>query len=251
MLTCRFHPPNPSYDIKTDEKSGNYTAIFAEESYNKKPLKNLSIHVIETSSKTKIPVFCFRSRTAKLTLIYSHGNATDMGLMFSMYAFMSSELKINVVAYDYTGYGTSMADGIRPTEKQTYRDIDAVYDWCITSNLVTNPRSEIVLYGQSVGSGPSCYLASTRPVAGLILHSGRTSVNQWINERTNERVIFSCTIMYYLVLMSCVCMCHVAGILSGIRVLTQSRALWCFDIYPNITRIQHVSCPTFVIHGMV
>jgi pimeloyl-ACP methyl ester carboxylesterase len=208
----RFHPPVPSYEVKKDEKTDTYSVTFAEEAYNKKPLKNLSVYVIKTATNTCIPIFCFRVRGAKLTLIYSHGNATDIGLMFSMYAYMASELGINVVAYDYTGYGSSMADNIRPTEKQTYKDIEAVYDWCIETKLVSYPVSEIVLYGQSVGSGPSCYLASTKPVAGLVLHS---------------------------------------GILSGIRVLTKSRALWCFDIFPNIKRIQQIHCPVFVIHGMV
>jgi pimeloyl-ACP methyl ester carboxylesterase len=211
LVPSRFHPPAPSYEIKKDEKAGTYSVTFAEEAYNKKPLKNLSVYVIKTSTNTSIPIFCFRSRGAKLTLIYSHGNATDIGLMFSMYAYMASELGINVVAYDYTGYGSSMADNIRPTEKQTYKDIEAVYNWCVETNLASFPSSQIILYGQSVGSGPSCYLASTRPCAGLILHS---------------------------------------GILSGIRVLTASRMLFCFDIFPNIDRIQRVRCPVFVIHGM-
>ena len=39
--------------------------------------------------------------------------------------------------------------------------------------------------------------------------------------------------------------------MSGIRVLTASRLLSCWDIFPNIDRIRHVKCPVFVIHGMV
>jgi hypothetical protein len=45
-------------------------------------------------------------------------------------------LRVNVVGYDYTGYGASMEHGIPPTEKQTYKDIERVYDWCIESKLV-------------------------------------------------------------------------------------------------------------------
>jgi hypothetical protein len=40
-------------------------------------------------------------------------------------------------------------------------------------------------------------------------------------------------------------------IMSGIRVLTASRLLSCWDIYPNIERIKSVQCPVFIIHGMV
>lgn len=45
-------------------------------------------------------------------------------------------LRVNVVGYDYTGYGASMEHGIPPTEKQTYTDIERVYEWCIESKLV-------------------------------------------------------------------------------------------------------------------
>ena len=38
-------------------------------------------------------------------------------------------------------------------------------------------------------------------------------------------------------------------IMSGMRVLTDSRALACLDIYPNIERIGKVQCPVWVIHG--
>lgn len=60
---------------------------------------------------------------SKFTLIYSHGNATDCGAMFIMYAMLALTLKINVVGYDYTGYGSSIDSGVKPTEKQTYKGI--------------------------------------------------------------------------------------------------------------------------------
>eukprot|EP01034_Spumella_vulgaris_P022102 gene22102-28201_t len=130
--------------------------------------------------------------------------------MFVMYAMIALSLKVNVVGYDYTGYGASMKNNIRPTEKQTYRDIETVYDWCVESKLVIDPAREIILYGQSVGSGPSTYLAARRPIAGLILHS---------------------------------------PIMSGLRVIMKSRILCCCDIFPNIDRIRSVTAPVFVIHG--
>lgn len=38
-------------------------------------------------------------------------------------------------------------------------------------------------------------------------------------------------------------------IMSGLRVMTDSRLLSCWDIYPNIQRIEHITCPGFIIHG--
>jgi len=61
-----------------------------------------------------------------------------------------------------------MEYGKRCTEKQTYIDIETVYEYCLESKLVIDPSKEIILYGQSVGSGPSCFLAPRKPIAGII-----------------------------------------------------------------------------------
>ena len=203
-----FHPPEPLYEILEGKSAGEYHIELSPDlpripDYRDK----LTVDIIATKTKTKIPIICFQTSGAKFTIIYSHGNATDCGAMYGRFMSIAMNLRVNVIGYDYTGYGISAGT---PTERQTYKDIEAVYDWCITKKIVTNPARELILYGQSVGSGPSCYLASNRAIAGLIIHS---------------------------------------GILSGIRVLTQSRALACFDIYPNIDRIKEVKCPTFIIHG--
>lgn len=143
------------------------------------------------------------------TIIYSHGNATDVGAMTYMQAVLAKCLDVNVVVYDYSGYGAS---GGVPLEANTYRDVKLVYDR-IVKDVCGGDESLAIMYGQSIGSGPSCYLCSKRPnVGGLILHSPIT---------------------------------------SGMRVLTPSRALACLDIFPNIDRIAEVSCPTMVIHGQL
>lgn len=145
------------------------------------------------------------SATTK-TILYSHGNATDVGAMAGLQCLIAKNLKCHVLVYDYSGYGES---GGVPMEKNTYRDVKMVYEWVV--NNVTKHESNVILYGQSVGSGPSCYLASRRAnVGGLVLHSPFT---------------------------------------SGMRVLTPSRALACLDIFPNIDRIKKVKCPVFIIHG--
>eukprot|EP00798_Chlamydomonas_sp_ICE-L_P008603 gene8603-34044_t len=71
------------------------------------------------------------------------------------------------MGYDYTGYGCST--GVA-TVGNTLADIRSVYDHLIDEYKV-DPKS-VVLYGQSVGTGPSCYLGSKLPdLAGVILHS--------------------------------------------------------------------------------
>ena len=103
-----------------------------------------------------------------MTIIYSHGNATDIGAMHPLQLILSNSLECNVVSYDYSGYGES---GGVAMEANTYTDIAGVYEWTL-KNVCGNDESRIILYGQSVGSGPCCYLAKQIDgLGGMILHS--------------------------------------------------------------------------------
>ena len=46
----------------------------------------------------------------------------------------------------------------KPSVTNTYADIEAAYA-CLRAHYTEQSHS-VVLYGQSLGSGPSCYLAS-------------------------------------------------------------------------------------------
>uniref|UniRef100_A0A6S9A9I1 AB hydrolase-1 domain-containing protein n=1 Tax=Ditylum brightwellii TaxID=49249 RepID=A0A6S9A9I1_9STRA len=115
------------------------------------------------------------------TLLYSHANAEDLGNIYPWCKFLSKALKVNVLAYDYTGYGLASGQG-DPSEENCFADIDAAYSYLRYQLQI--PSHKIVLYGRSLGSGPSCYLASRlsepesedNPVGGLILHAPFMSV---------------------------------------------------------------------------
>jgi abhydrolase domain-containing protein 17 len=76
-----------------------------------------------------------------------------------------------------------------PSEEDCYADIEAAYSYL--RQVLRVPSQNIVLYGRSLGSGPSCYLATKTaltakkdlesspadgPVGGLILHAPFLSV---------------------------------------------------------------------------
>jgi hypothetical protein len=72
----------------------------------------------------------------------------------------------------------------------------------------------IILYGQSIGSGPSVTLAANPefPVAGLVIHS---------------------------------------GFMSGMRVFIPDLEHTPYDdIFPNIDYIRHVNCMVYIMHGL-
>ena len=158
--------------------------------------------------KYKIPAFFVRRRGAKHTILFSHGNAEDLGMMYKRMKDLALVLCVNVMAYDYTGYGLSSVEELDdrddnefvdvhentnrtkrnknlnnslnvPSENMIYRNIEAAYVY-LTQTRGIPPRN-IILYGRSLGSGPSCYLAAKtalmdESVGGLILHSPFLSV---------------------------------------------------------------------------
>jgi fermentation-respiration switch protein FrsA (DUF1100 family) len=99
---------------------------------------------------------------AKYTLLFSHGNAEDIGddlIFFRMYR----DARFAVFAYDYRGYGTSTG---RPSEQGVYEDATAAYNF-VTQQLHVPPAT-IISMGRSVGCAPAIHIAATQKVAGLI-----------------------------------------------------------------------------------
>lgn len=150
-----LHPrlvPSPSFSgtisaikIGPEKYSGNYVAAIL---YRQSPER--------TTRQTR-------------TIIYSHGNATDIGAMNFMQCVLARALHCNVLMYDYSGYGES---GGVALEQSTYDDIELVYQYVVDHVVPDKDESRIIIYGQSVGSGPSCYLCSKKDnIGGLILHS--------------------------------------------------------------------------------
>lgn len=140
---------------------------------------------------------------AKFTMLISHGNAEDIGTDSEMHELFGAH-GYNVFAYDYRGYGTSEG---KPTEKNVYEDVEAAYDYLVDEAKIGPEK--IIVFGRSVGSGPATYLASRKPVAGLVLES---------------------------------------PIVSAFRVLTVLPLL-PFDKFNNLSRIDKVDCPVLVMHG--
>ncbi len=120
---------------------------------------------LTSSNGNLISALHLTNPSAKYTLLVSHGNAEDLG--DDRYWLESlRHAGFSVFAYDYQGYGTSQG---KPTEKGSYDDENAAYDY-LTANLKV-PPDRIIIFGRSVGSGPAVYVAARKPAAGLILQS--------------------------------------------------------------------------------
>ncbi|KAL1526762.1 hypothetical protein AB1Y20_015458 [Prymnesium parvum] len=224
-----FFPPNPpSY---TFHESGDGTGVLK---YSEAELQTSADALLRechsvrcfarrliTPTGQSICVHHFDHSHSSVTFLWSHGNAEDLGLVFFVCAQLAQRLGVSIVAYDYEGYGVSTG---RPLEKSLCRDILCVYDYLIESGLRAN---QIVLYGQSVGSGPSVWLATKRDVLALILHSPLASgLRSLIPDGQ-----LSCATMQ--------------GCCSPIYMFATC------DMFPNFKRIARVRCPTLLMHGTV
>jgi abhydrolase domain-containing protein 17 len=49
--------------------------------------------------------------TEGITILYSHANAEDLGSIYPWCKYLSKMLRVNLMAYDYTGYGMAYKQG--------------------------------------------------------------------------------------------------------------------------------------------
>ena len=120
---------------------------------------------LKTSDGAKISATYLANPAATFTVLFSHGNAEDIGYDAPLLEQIR-EAGFSVFAYDYQGYGTSEG---RPTEQHAFDDEDVAYSYLVQTMHVQPSR--IIVFGRSVGTGPATDLASRRHVAGLILQS--------------------------------------------------------------------------------
>lgn len=132
---------------------------------------SVQVFKIRTSRNNRIACAYIRCcPKAKYTVLFSHGNAVDLGQMTSFYIGLGTRINCNILSYDYSGYGVSTG---RPSEKNLYADIDAA--WAALRNRYGISPQNVILYGQSIGTVPTIDLASRYEVGAVVLHSPLTS----------------------------------------------------------------------------
>jgi pimeloyl-ACP methyl ester carboxylesterase len=158
---------------------------------------------LQASDGGSISAYFLKAESSDRLLIYSHGNGEDIGQIRPLLEYFQ-QLGTSVIAYDYPNYGTSTG---RTSESGTYAAIEATFKYA-TESLGYSPK-KITLYGRSLGSGPSTWLAENEDVAGLILDGAFTSTFR---------------------------------VMTGIKLLP-------WDKFDNYARLPNIKCPILVIHG--
>ena len=214
--TCPQTPPGYLIQTVSGEPTLTLTDAFGEPGEALAPPQCKTTTVTFRVGSHQIVALYAQRAEAQYTVLLSHGNAEDIGLLAPFIASLTSRLKVSVFAYDYPGYGSSEG---QPSEALLYKSIEAA--WVCLRQRFGVPAKHIILYGTSIGSAPSVHLAakfgrrfgegSPNTPAGMVLH---------------------------------------APLASGIRVLRPATTItWCCDPFANVSRIEAVTVPTLIIHG--
>ncbi|KAI5091330.1 protein ABHD17B [Silurus meridionalis] len=123
-----FLPPEPTYTLLSDESGTRWTLHLSERAdwqYSAREKDSIECFMTRTVRGNRIACMFVRcSPSARYTLLFSHGNAVDLGQMSSFYVGLGSRINCNVFSYDYSGYGASSG---KPSEKNLYADVEAAW----------------------------------------------------------------------------------------------------------------------------
>jgi hypothetical protein len=108
---------------------------------------------------------------ARGTILYCHGNAGNIGGRAGVCADLH-RLGVNIFIFDYRGYGKSR--GI-PTERGTYRDVRAAYEY-VRARHEDAEEPPVIVYGASLGGAVAAQVCLDKNVRGLVLENAFTSV---------------------------------------------------------------------------
>jgi len=125
---------------------------------------------IPTKDKVLISGWYIPAVSPRATFLFCHGNGGNISHRLEKIK-MFNELHVNVLIFDYRGYGMSRGS---PSEGGLYLDAEAVYDYLINEKKV--PPEIIIGYGESMGGPVIIDLAVKHKLGGIIVEGSFTSV---------------------------------------------------------------------------
>ena len=130
-----------------------------------------------------VPTITINPENNKYTdkiILYSHGNAENIGDILTTITKLSNYLGISIFLYDYPGYGSPHNNSAgTSTEKGCYENIKLCYNYLCEKYRPEN----IIIMGRSIGTGPSTYLAANYPIGLLVLISPFKSVVSVVSDK--------------------------------------------------------------------
>jgi len=185
-----YHPSENNY--LNDKITFNYEEIF-----------------IETDKNINLKSWFIKKDLNKFkTILIFHGNA---GNLFNRVYKLNelNKLDVNILLISWRGFSGNKG---KPTEKNLYRDADESVKWLNNQGVISK---NIILYGESLGTGVATELGTSNAFGGIILESPFTSI-------ANAAKI------YYPYL--------------PVSIILKDR-------YDSIGKIKNINTPIFIMHG--
>lgn len=133
-------------------------------------ISNFNEIFIKTADGISIQSWYSPAQNDMPTILYFHGNASHMGNRAGIYSALAGK-GFGVLAVSYRGYGKS--DGF-PSEHGLYTDGRATISFLTNNRQI--PLKNIIIYGESLGTGVSVQIATEYKVGAIILQAPYTSI---------------------------------------------------------------------------
>ncbi len=138
---------------------------------------------VETADAERLEVWRYpavdtpdsKTSTAMVAVVF-HGNAADVRNFFPYQKYFHS-IGVTSYGFDYRGFGKSSG---WPSESGIYQDSDAVISYVLEREDIE--ADQLLILGNSIGTGPATYAAEKFKARGLVLLSPFESLKQLVKE---------------------------------------------------------------------
>ena len=132
-------------------------------------LTGVDEHLLDVSDGAKLVTWQAAPRPGQPTLLYFHGNAGGLVNRAGRFARYQA-LGYGLLAVSYRGYSGSTGS---PSERANFSDALVAYEALRQRGVAPE---DIVVYGESLGSGVAVALATERKVGAVVLDAPYTSI---------------------------------------------------------------------------
>ena len=127
---------------------------------------------INTPQGNRLQTWYKPAKVGRETLVYLHGNARNLSTRGRLINILSEDDR-GLLIFSWGGFGQSSGT---PSEDSFYNDARAVFDWLAKEQNLNS--TDLILYGESLGTGVAVQLATEREFKGIILAAPYTSIAQ-------------------------------------------------------------------------